>query len=209
MNTFFSIHCIYLLNAFISEEVFSKLLIGFHTGSRNCRKRPVLRACLLRRSARDTVSSRGDGSERGGCTRPREADLASTAAGGYDYTALSSVHGLPALRENTAAGTDAVMKDNQLDQKIRNLSLLLCFCARMIAGWFWQNRRSTGYWRRCRNSSSSLQSWPITFSWMLASLLLSLRYCRSYRSLLTEKEMHVSIVQDTFYNLIYKLNKIA
>lgn len=41
---------------------------------------------------------------------------------------------------------------------------------RMTAGWFWPSRRLTGCWRLCRSSSSSLQKWPITFSWMQASL---------------------------------------
>lgn len=96
-------------NAFASEYVSSELYFGFFSGPRNSRECPILRACLFCGSTRDSVPSRGDGSERGGRTRPREADLASTAAGGHDHTVVTGVHCLSALRENTAAGTDSIL----------------------------------------------------------------------------------------------------
>lgn len=83
-------------------------ILGFCSGSRNSGERPVLRTCLLCRPTRDPVSSGGDGPERGGRARAREADLASTAAGGHDHPAVTGVHCLSALRENTAAGTHSV-----------------------------------------------------------------------------------------------------
>lgn len=63
-----------------------------------------MRASLLRGPPRDLVSTGGDGAKRGGCPRARAAYLAAAAAGGHDHTAVSGLHGLPALREDTPAG---------------------------------------------------------------------------------------------------------
>lgn len=133
-------------------------ILGFCSGSRNSGERPVLRTCLLCRPTRDAVSSGGDGPERGGCARAREADLASTAAGGHDHPAITGVHCLSALREDTAAGTHSVTSHTHsvTTHTLRHVThsagseagqefQLVCCLFRMIAGWFCRNRRSTDY----------------------------------------------------------------
>jgi len=74
------------------------------TGGGHGGERPLLRAGLLCGPPRDAVPAGGDGPERGGRPRPREAHLAAAAAGGRDHPAVPGVHRLPALREDATAG---------------------------------------------------------------------------------------------------------
>lgn len=97
----------------------------------------------------------------------------------YHWRLIPIISSVNVYKSDSSNNTDTVMVVWQHYTQIQEISsvslvlfntIILIYGFRMTAGWCWRSRRSTGCWRLCRSSNSSLQKWPITFSWMQASL---------------------------------------